>query len=34
MGTAENKKEVWQYFFEKPKKNYNKYIEDKKPKYV
>ena len=26
MGTAENKKEVWQYFFEKPKKNYNKYM--------
>ena len=26
MGTVENKKEVWQYFFEKPKKNYNKYM--------
>ena len=26
MGTVENKKEVWQYFFEKPKRNYNKYM--------
>ena len=26
METVENKKEVWQYFFEKPKRNYNKYM--------
>ena len=26
MGTVENKEEVWQYFFEKPKRNYNKYM--------
>lgn len=24
--SEENRKEIWQYFFEKPKKNYNKYM--------